>query len=46
MKMPGVLEVQTFTDGGQRPLDVAQQIADFITAAERSLDFAHYDLAR
>jgi phosphatidylserine/phosphatidylglycerophosphate/cardiolipin synthase-like enzyme len=38
-----VLQVQTLTDGGQRPLDVAQQIADFIGEAEHSLDFAHYD---
>jgi phosphatidylserine/phosphatidylglycerophosphate/cardiolipin synthase-like enzyme len=38
-----VLEVQTLTDGGQRSVDVARQIADFVGAAERSLDFAHYD---
>ena len=43
MKMPRVLEVRTHTAGGQRPLDVARQVADFISAAERSLDFAHYD---
>jgi phosphatidylserine/phosphatidylglycerophosphate/cardiolipin synthase-like enzyme len=40
---PHVLDVQTLTDGGQRPLEVAQQIADFVARAERSLDFAHYD---
>jgi phosphatidylserine/phosphatidylglycerophosphate/cardiolipin synthase-like enzyme len=38
-----VLDVQTLTDGGQQPLEVAQQIADFIGEAEQSLDFAHYD---
>ena len=43
MKMPRVLEVRTHTAGSQRPLDVARQVADFISAAERSLDFAHYD---
>jgi phosphatidylserine/phosphatidylglycerophosphate/cardiolipin synthase-like enzyme len=41
--MPRVLDVRTLTDGGQRPLDVAQEIAAFVDAAERSLDFAHYD---
>ena len=38
-----MLDVSTLTDGGQRPLEVAQRIADFIAPAERSLDFAHYD---
>jgi phosphatidylserine/phosphatidylglycerophosphate/cardiolipin synthase-like enzyme len=38
-----VLEVRILTDGGQQPLDVAQQVADFIGVAERTLDFAHYD---
>lgn len=38
-----VLDVRTLTDGGQRPLDVAREVADFVGAAERSLDFAHYD---
>jgi phosphatidylserine/phosphatidylglycerophosphate/cardiolipin synthase-like enzyme len=41
--MPPVLAVRTLTDGGQRPLDVARDVADFVGAAERSLDFAHYD---
>jgi phosphatidylserine/phosphatidylglycerophosphate/cardiolipin synthase-like enzyme len=39
----GVLELTTLTDGGQRPIDVAQQVAEFIGKATRSLDFAHYD---
>jgi phosphatidylserine/phosphatidylglycerophosphate/cardiolipin synthase-like enzyme len=38
-----VLDVRTLTDGGQRPLDVARQVAGFVAAAQRSLDFAHYD---
>jgi phosphatidylserine/phosphatidylglycerophosphate/cardiolipin synthase-like enzyme len=38
-----VLEVQTLTDGGQRALDVARQVAEFVDAAERTLDFAQYD---
>jgi phosphatidylserine/phosphatidylglycerophosphate/cardiolipin synthase-like enzyme len=38
-----VLDVQTLTDGGQQPLDVARQIAEFVDAAEESLDCAHYD---
>jgi len=39
----GVLEVRTLTDGGQKPLEIAQQVAEFINAARSSLDFAHYD---
>jgi phosphatidylserine/phosphatidylglycerophosphate/cardiolipin synthase-like enzyme len=38
-----VIEVRTFTDGGQRPADVAGQVVDFVAAARRSLDFAQYD---
>ena len=38
-----MLDVQTLTDGGQQPLEVAHGIADFVDRAERSLDFAHYD---
>jgi phosphatidylserine/phosphatidylglycerophosphate/cardiolipin synthase-like enzyme len=38
-----MLELRTYTDGGQRSLDVASQVAEFIGAAERSLDFAQYD---
>jgi phosphatidylserine/phosphatidylglycerophosphate/cardiolipin synthase-like enzyme len=43
MKIPAVLDVRTLTDGGQQPLDVARDVAGFVEAAERSLDFAHYD---
>jgi phosphatidylserine/phosphatidylglycerophosphate/cardiolipin synthase-like enzyme len=38
-----VLDVRTLTDGGQQPLEIARPIAEFIGAAETSLDFAHYD---
>ena len=38
-----MLELRTYTDGGQRALDVAGQIAEFIGTAQRSLDFAQYD---
>jgi phosphatidylserine/phosphatidylglycerophosphate/cardiolipin synthase-like enzyme len=41
--MPHVLDVWTLTDGGQRPLDVAGRVAEFVDGATRSLDFAHYD---
>ena len=42
-KDPGVLEVSTLTDGGQKPLEIAQQVAEFVAGARTSLDFAHYD---
>jgi phosphatidylserine/phosphatidylglycerophosphate/cardiolipin synthase-like enzyme len=38
-----VLEVRTFTDGGQRAVDVARDIASFLGEANRSLELAHYD---
>ena len=38
-----MLEVTTLTDGGQEPLEVAGKVAEFVGAAERSLDFAQYD---
>jgi phosphatidylserine/phosphatidylglycerophosphate/cardiolipin synthase-like enzyme len=41
--MRRMFEVTTHTDGGQRALDVSERIAAFVGAAERSLDFAHYD---
>jgi phosphatidylserine/phosphatidylglycerophosphate/cardiolipin synthase-like enzyme len=39
-----MFEVRTLTDGGQTAEEVMGWITDFIDAAERSLDFAHYDL--
>jgi phosphatidylserine/phosphatidylglycerophosphate/cardiolipin synthase-like enzyme len=38
-----VIDVRTLHDGGQQATDVAGWIADFIGAAKRSLDLAHYD---
>jgi phosphatidylserine/phosphatidylglycerophosphate/cardiolipin synthase-like enzyme len=38
-----VLEIETLTDGGQQPLEVARRVAGFIDGAERSLDVAQYD---
>lgn len=42
-KIFGVLEVRTLTDGGQKPLEIAHQVAEFVSDARTSLDFAHYD---
>ncbi len=41
--MGGVLDVRTLTDGGQTPVEVAEQIATFVGGARSTLDFAHYD---
>ncbi len=41
--MPRMLEIITHTDGGQKPLEVAERIAEFVGEAKRSLDFAQYD---
>jgi phosphatidylserine/phosphatidylglycerophosphate/cardiolipin synthase-like enzyme len=38
-----VVDVRTHHDGGQSVADVAARIADFLSAAERTLDLAHYD---
>jgi phosphatidylserine/phosphatidylglycerophosphate/cardiolipin synthase-like enzyme len=38
-----VFDVRTFTDGGQRAVDVARDIASFLGEARRSLELAHYD---
>jgi phosphatidylserine/phosphatidylglycerophosphate/cardiolipin synthase-like enzyme len=38
-----VIEIRTLTDGGQKPLEVARQVEDFLGAARRSLDLALYD---
>jgi phosphatidylserine/phosphatidylglycerophosphate/cardiolipin synthase-like enzyme len=37
------IQVRTLTDGGQQPLEVARQVAEFLGAAKRSLDLAQYD---
>ena len=37
------VEIRTLTDGGQRAVDVAKQVADFLKPAKESLDLAQYD---
>ncbi|HEX6679728.1 MAG TPA: phospholipase D-like domain-containing protein [Gaiellaceae bacterium] len=37
------LTVRTLTDGGQQPLEVAHALADWVAAANESLDLAQYD---
>jgi phosphatidylserine/phosphatidylglycerophosphate/cardiolipin synthase-like enzyme len=39
-----VISLRTLTDGGQRSPEIAQTIADFLGAAERTLDIALYDV--
>ena len=36
--------IETLTDGGQRPADVARGIAGFLSRARTSLDLALYDV--
>ena len=36
--------IQTLTDGGQRPADIARGVADFLSEARTSLDLALYDV--
>ena len=38
------LELRTFRDGGQTPIEVATQIAEFLGAATRTLELALYDI--
>ena len=40
----GPIELQTLTDGGQRPADIARGIAGFLSQARTSLDIALYDV--
>ena len=39
-----LIDVRTLTDGGQTAPEIAQTIADFVDAAEHSLDIALYDV--
>lgn len=39
-----MIEVRTYHDGGQSAEDVARQVAEFMDAAERSLELALYDI--
>jgi len=41
---PGPLELETLTDGGQRPEDVGIRIADWISQTQRTLDLALYSV--
>jgi phosphatidylserine/phosphatidylglycerophosphate/cardiolipin synthase-like enzyme len=38
-----LLTVRTLTDGGQKPADVAHEVAEFLNGAEKTLDLAQYD---
>jgi phosphatidylserine/phosphatidylglycerophosphate/cardiolipin synthase-like enzyme len=40
----GAIWTRTLTDGGQQPMEIAQQLADFIGDAQRTLDIALYDV--
>ena len=37
------IEIQTLTDGGQQPPDVARMVAAFLAGATQTLDLAQYD---
>ena len=37
------IEIQTLTDGGQQPPDVARTVAAFLAGATQTLDLAQYD---
>ena len=41
--MNSSIRIRTLTDGGQQPLDVARELAEFVGAAQRSLELAQYD---
>jgi phosphatidylserine/phosphatidylglycerophosphate/cardiolipin synthase-like enzyme len=41
--MSSSISIRTLTDGGQRPAEIAREVAAFLSAAERSLDLAQYD---
>ncbi len=41
--MSSSIQIHTLTDGGQKPLDVARMVAEFLEPAQRSLDLAQYD---
>ena len=38
------IDIQTLTDGGQRPADVARRVAAFLAEARSTLDLALYDV--
>jgi phosphatidylserine/phosphatidylglycerophosphate/cardiolipin synthase-like enzyme len=41
--MSSSIRIRTLTDGGQQPAEVARELAEFLGAAQRSLDLAQYD---
>jgi phosphatidylserine/phosphatidylglycerophosphate/cardiolipin synthase-like enzyme len=41
--MNSSIHIRTLTDGGQQALEVANAVAEFLGAAQRSLDLAQYD---
>jgi phosphatidylserine/phosphatidylglycerophosphate/cardiolipin synthase-like enzyme len=41
--MSSSIEIRTLTDGGQQAPEIARLVADFLGAAQRSLDLAQYD---
>ena len=41
--MNSSIRIRTLTDGGQQALEVAREVAEFVGAAQRSLDLAQYD---
>jgi len=41
--MSSSIRIRTLTDGGQKPLEIAHAVAEFLDAAQRSLDLAQYD---
>jgi len=41
--MNSSISIRTLTDGGQQPAEIADEIAEFVSAAKQSLDFAQYD---
>ena len=41
--MSSSIRIRTLTDGGQQPSEIAHDVAEFLAAAQRSLDLAQYD---
>jgi phosphatidylserine/phosphatidylglycerophosphate/cardiolipin synthase-like enzyme len=39
-----VIDLRTYRDGGQSAADVAREVADFLSAAEKTLELALYDI--
>jgi phosphatidylserine/phosphatidylglycerophosphate/cardiolipin synthase-like enzyme len=43
-QVKGMVEVRTLTDGGQTAMQIAEELGEFLGAAQRSLDLALYDV--